>query len=156
MGERPGPENEVSHGMCSDCAFRMLSRQEGSINSFLDKMDYPVLLVDSDVNLKYENRMLRELTGKNEQQLEERKGGEVFECVNWRKPGGCGKTIHCSGCTLRNTVEKTYLSGKPSTDVKTTLKVVTENEEKQISSFISTQKVGDYVLLSVRKFKVDG
>ena len=34
-------------------------------------------------------------------------GGKVFECAYARLPEGCGKTVHCVTCAIRNTVTST-------------------------------------------------
>ncbi len=154
MSNEFSSEETISHGICEGCSSDMLSLPIGSVRTFLDQLDYPILLIDSDTNIKAENRKLKELTGKSEVQIEGKKGGEVFNCINWREPGGCGKTIHCKACTIRKTVEETFETAKTLVDVKATLKVFVKDAEKHVSTLISTQKVSNYVLLIIKDFKI--
>ncbi|MBB6479992.1 hypothetical protein [Spirochaeta isovalerica] len=155
MGEKALHVEGTSHSMCEDCASDLLSRPIGSIRDYLDRLEYPVLLIDSETNMKAENTRLKELTGKEPELIEGYKGGDVFNCIHHSKPGGCGKTIHCKVCTIRNAVEETFNTGNPCIDVKATLKVYVEDAEQHVSSFITTHKVGDFVLLAIKDLRVD-
>ncbi|MHA1672560.1 MAG: hypothetical protein ACTSYI_02945, partial [Promethearchaeota archaeon] len=69
------------------------------------------------------------------------------QCVYSDLPGGCGKTIHCTGCTIRNSAEKTYETGQSLTNIKAYQILKTPTGPKHKIILISTEKVGDLVLL---------
>lgn len=71
--------------------------------------------------------------------------GEVVECENSRLPGGCGKTVHCSGCVLRRTVTDTYNTGRQSSMVPAKL----TTERGDVSYMVSAMKVGDCVVVKL-------
>jgi hypothetical protein len=64
-------------------------------------------------------------------------------------PEGCGKTVHCSGCAIRNTVMDTFQSGKSHLAVEAPLVYGTPDNRHEISFLISTEKVKDVVLLRI-------
>lgn len=78
-------------------------------------------------------------------------GGDVFDCVNAKLPGGCGMTELCSACTVRNTVTHTYRTGESQIGVPTTLRVQQEGVTKEVVFDLTTEKVGDRVLVQVER-----
>lgn len=80
-------------------------------------------------------------------------GGDVFECENARLPEGCGKTFHCSGCTIRNTVMDTVETGKANRKVKAYLNPQSLNESNRFELLISTEKIGGVVFLKVEEIQ---
>lgn len=144
---------DVSHGICRDCLSDSLSKPVGSLETLLDKIDLPVLLVNEDGAVVCENRMALSVLGKSKVDVEGFMGGDVFDCIHSSKPGGCGKTIHCKACTIRNTVEETYRTGNAFNRIPATLKVVKNAMTRDISSYISTNKAGDFVVLRIEDLK---
>ncbi|MHA1675165.1 MAG: hypothetical protein ACTSYI_16235, partial [Promethearchaeota archaeon] len=56
---------------------------------------------------------------------------------------------HCSGCAIRNSAEKTYETGQSLTNVKAYQILKTPVGPKHKIILISTEKVGDLVLLQI-------
>jgi hypothetical protein len=75
--------------------------------------------------------------------------GNVFECAYSRLPGGCGKTSHCSGCTIRNAIMDTFVTGEPNLNVPATVISGSMGNGEPVSLKISTEKALNYVLLKV-------
>lgn len=78
------------------------------------------------------------------------RGGEIIECANSRLPGGCGRTVHCVACTLRNSVRETYETGQGVSRVPAWIGLHGEADEiarTRLRLLISTEKAGDVVLL---------
>jgi hypothetical protein len=43
------PPDAITHGICQPCAMRISAQNKKSLREFLDRLEFPVLLVDSDV-----------------------------------------------------------------------------------------------------------
>lgn len=145
-------EQLISHGMCAECANHFRAQMGVDIQRFLDGLNEPILIVDSDsvvltANLKARNFLQKELI-----HIEGFKGGDVFECEYAMLPGGCGNTIHCSGCTIRMNVMDTFTSGKSHLETPAFLNHKTAGT---LSFLISTEKIGDVVLLRIDKVMSD-
>jgi len=117
------------------------------VEEFLRSLRVPVLLVSEDVEVLDANQVALGLLGKTADAVRGRLGGEVFECAHAELPGGCGRTIHCSGCVLRRTVTETYEEGMPHVRVPATLKTRAEQEPSDADLLITTALVGGRVLL---------
>jgi len=140
-------DQAITHGICTSCSTGMLSALAVPLHEFLDSLGVPVLLMESEPSVLTGNTHARELLGKDLPEIEGRKGGEVIECVHSKKPGGCGKTEHCKSCTIRNTVLETFATGKSFVKVRAYPDIQVGEDVKTMSIEISTEKVGDYVLL---------
>jgi hypothetical protein len=146
----------VSHGICEKCG-RTVHFQEGvPLQEFLDALEAPVLAVDSDVLVKVANRRARTLLKKDDADIVDRRGGDVFACTHARLPGGCGKTVHCSGCTIRRTVMETDQTGRAFLQVPAYLRQGQPGSENEICLYVSTEKVGDVVLLRIDRIGESG
>ena len=99
------------------------------------------------------NDRAAEMVGKNIGQAKGLQGGDVFECKYAKLPGGCGKTIHCSGCTIRNTVTDTLQTGNSHSQVPATLNTYQQGESVDVEFLISTEKVNNVVFLKVEPIK---
>jgi PAS domain-containing protein len=149
--QQDGP---ISHGLCDDCR-RTVHFQGGvKLHEFLESLDAPVVAVDSDVMVKVANRRACEALGKKPQEIADRRGGDVFECAYARLPGGCGRTLHCSGCAIRRSVTETFATGRPKISVPAPLRHESrDGEEERINMYVSTEKVGDLVLLRIDRME---
>jgi transcriptional regulator with PAS, ATPase and Fis domain len=144
-------DNVITHGICDDCKSNIRFQKGTDLQSFLDSFKSPILVVDTEGVVKTANKKAQSVLGKGGAEFEGYRFGDVFECANARLPGGCGHTIHCSGCTIRRTVMETRSTGKAFFRVPAYLnKRTTEALESDTICFlISTKKVGDMVLLSI-------
>ena len=147
-----GPDNprpHDSHGICADCARTLLEELGVPVETFLSDLGVPVLLMDDEVQVVDANPAALIMLGRTEETVLGRLGGDVFECVNSRLPGGCGRAVHCSGCTLRRTVTSTWETGRSCSRVPATLEVTRGDEPERIALLITTAKVGNRVLLRI-------
>jgi len=154
LGEIPVdsiPEDSITHGICYDCSHHLFAEIGMPLRSFLDGLDAPVLVVDSNCTVTTANDIALKLVNKDLTNIEGFRGGEVFGCAYARLPGGCGNTVHCSGCTIRRTVMDTFRTGKSHSKVPAILKQQKTTEPQEIHLHISTEKVADVVLLRVDK-----
>lgn len=141
----------VSHGICPACVSNLTFQQGVSLHQFLDDFELPVLVVDGDVQVTDANAAACRVLGKEADELRGHRGGEVFECAHARLPGGCGRTLHCSGCAIRRSVTTTYRTGEPQSMVPASLSRGDPDDPSSIALSITTVKVGDLVLLRVER-----
>ncbi len=132
----------------------MQNKSGWGLRKFLERIEIPLLLVDSEGSIVMENEMARQVLGKPADAIEGNRGGVVFDCVHSFEPGGCGGTIHCKSCTIRNTVEETFRTGQPVYRRGATLRVIKDASEKDIASYISTSLADDVVILQIEDISV--
>ncbi|MBI5557758.1 MAG: PAS domain-containing protein [Deltaproteobacteria bacterium] len=147
----PSAENgtPVTHGICPACLRKVLQHEARSLRDFLDRFPQPVLVVDSDVKVITANQAGLAALGKKSKEIEGELGGDVFGCDYARLPQGCGKTIHCKSCVIRNTVTDTLRTGRSHIRVPAYPELHFLTGEKKIRFLISTEKVGDTVFLRI-------
>jgi PAS domain-containing protein len=122
---------------------------------FLDSLKPPIVVVDQEGAVVTGNDKVRELLQKKLSDIEGYKGGDVFECAYARLPEGCGNTVHCSGCTIRRTVMETHETGKGFLRVPATLKRYAPLDTIDIKLLISTERIGDVVLLRIDEMEAE-
>ena len=98
---------DLSHGMCEACSEHFGRLWEGiGLGEYLDGIPHPVMVVEGEGRLVAANRQAGALLGRAPEAMIGLLGGEAMACVHSRLPGGCGKTVHCRECTIRNSVGK--------------------------------------------------
>jgi hypothetical protein len=135
----------ITHGICDECALNFKAQSGVSLHEFLECLKVPIFLVDSDVLVLSVNAAAHGLLRKDIDKIEGFRSGDVFECEYARLPGGCGNTVHCSGCAIRGTVTDTYRTGESHRSVRAYLKQINQG----LDVTVSTEKIGDVVLLRV-------
>jgi hypothetical protein len=139
----------ITHGMCDGCLDERIKEAPSTLALFLDKLAGAVIALDLKSGIKTANRNALALLKKHISETAGHRTGDVLECANARLPGGCGKTRHCSGCIIRHTVEDTCHSGRSHVKTPAFLNNGRTDEFKKIDVVISTEKVGDVVLLRI-------
>ena len=142
-------EASISYGICLPCANAVIIDLPVKLHHFLDQISVPVLLASYEGVVKTANSTACLMLGKTLEEIEERRGGEVFDCVYALLPGGCGNTYHCSGCVIRRSVTETFATGVPVCRTPATLKQSTREQPQDVKLLISTEKFRDYVLLKI-------
>jgi len=142
-------ENIISHGICDECAVHFFAEYGVELEAFLNNLGSPVVVIDKTGHVKTANKQARELLQKDLPNIEDYRTGEVFECAYSKLPEGCGKTIHCNGCTIRRTIADTLRSGKRHLRTPAFLHRGDPGEPQRIDFFISTERVDKVVLLRI-------
>lgn len=124
LGEKSPIENtSYSHGICSDCYSWQMRQIEGiSFTDFLNDFDKPVAIINGEGRIAVANDKATQLFDKPMEKVQGFLAGEAMECGYARLPEGCGNTIHCPACTIRNLVEDTQKTKVSSSNVRVTLK----------------------------------
>lgn len=152
LGEKPSEafgDDVVSHGLCDPCADRFLAQMGIALHRYLETIPAPVVTVTPDAIVGTANQEARKLLGKELSEIEGFRGGEVFECSHAMQPEGCGRTVHCSGCAIRNTVLDTARTGNVHRNVPAYLTPKQDFETHRIEMVISTEKRGGVVFLRI-------
>lgn len=139
----------ITDAICPDCLQRIGKQPGMGLMDFLDRLDAPILVVDDDAKVQQANKHMRAMLGKDPSEIAGRLGGEVFECVHAKEPGGCGRAIHCSGCAIRRAVTDTFTTGVSLHKVPAYLHRDMITEYIQLDLLISTEKVFNAVLLRI-------
>jgi hypothetical protein len=139
----------ISHGICQECVRMFFAGKIMPLSDYLESFAGAVLLVNSDARVMGANSRGLSLLGKKLEQVEGQLGGDAFECRYASLPGGCGQTIHCKTCTIRQTVTHTMTSGQSHERVPAYPDLHHISGDKRLKFFISTEKMGDAVLLRI-------
>lgn len=142
-------EQRISHGICRGCIEDLMAGSGQSVASFLNRFPVPIFVVADDGCVINANQQGLELVGKSLGEVSNSLGGEVFGCLYADEPGGCGETLHCRSCTIRNTVMETLTTGYPCYRVPACQDLDTLVGPRQVHFLISTEKVGNAVWLRI-------
>jgi hypothetical protein len=142
-------DGRISHGICPTCFNHAKASLGVDLNEYISMLEEPVILVDSDMHFLAANTESKRITGKEVENVTGIIGGEVFECENATLPGGCGKTVHCSGCVIRNSVSETFKTGNSVNKRPATLHQIKAGVSLPLNMLLSTRKAGGVVLLQI-------
>jgi len=113
----------------------------------LDSFDRPVLVLDSTGRVVAANGQMAALCHRSPRSLHGLLGGEVMECSFARMPGGCGNTVHCKACAIRECLADTLATGKPI--IRCPAFVVTGRG--RVDYFITTRMRGELLEMIVEE-----
>lgn len=143
----------TTHAICQDCAASLFGELGlDQVEIFLEGLPEPVVIVDRDGVVLTANNMARVMLGKGLHSIMGFTVGRIIECEHANKPEGCGKTIHCNGCTIRMCVEDTYNTGRSHVNVPAYGEPLREDGpaawQRRLLT-ISTEKIADVVILRI-------
>jgi hypothetical protein len=147
MGKKPPlSDGSMSHGMCPPCGDYFGAQWKGMTwGEYLERFAFPVLMVEDAMRLVAVNKPASDLLGRPPAELVGLLGGEALECAHSRLPEGCGRTVHCSTCTIRNSVLQTHRTGKGLDRVPATLR----RSDRSLPLLVSTALEGKLVRVSI-------
>jgi hypothetical protein len=144
----PLRDGSVTHGMCVACGEYFGAQWNGmSYGQYLERFDFPVVMFEGDLRVVAINQPACAALGREAGELVGLLGGEAMECGRARLPGGCGKTVHCSTCTIRNTVTRTHRTGEALSRVPATLR----RSDRAVDLLISTAREGKLVRVTIEQ-----
>ena len=146
LNDAPEDGTPISHGICERC-IEYVEMDRTAIGTFLNTIDTPVLAVDGEGRAISANRLALIALKKEHSEIADKLGGEVIECAYSYLPDRCGKTIHCTGCQIRGSVNHTRATGEPLTRVKAYQHIMTPTGVKTFNYLISTEKLGESTVL---------
>jgi len=144
------PEDEISHGLCDYCAHHSMAQFGLTMEEFLNGFKEPIVMVGPSGSIMRANHVAKSMLQKTSQEIVGFLGGDVFECEYALLPGGCGKTSHCLGCSIRSLVERTYKNQKGEKNVTCYLKRAdNEKPDFRLRMVLTTEYRNDMVYLIV-------
>jgi PAS domain-containing protein len=150
LGRAPAPQGgPVTHGICPKCRDLMIRKIPGSLAALLDQFDMPILLVDENAVAQGANIAACKALGRDRASVTGFLAGDLTMCAHARQPGGCGKTVHCAGCQVRLSVTRTHQTGESLSNIDAYQDVETDLGVRRRHLRISTEKVGEFVLLQI-------
>lgn len=149
LGDKePYDNTKITHGMCIDCHSMMMRQLEGmSFDEYLEGFQVPVLIVNDQGRIAAANDLALGMMETPLQKVQGFLGGEALECVYARLPEGCGKTVHCPACTIRNLVETTR-NGREICHRKL---VFLQKEQERLQMEVTTEYVNGMVRIAIHE-----
>jgi hypothetical protein len=147
------PKNSITHGICPACIENFFLKKVESLEEFLNRLNAPILLIEPEPIVITANKQACEILGKDLSEIRGHKGGDVIECAYAKLPGGCGNQQHCKSCTIRITALETFATGKSFLNVPAYPDIQQFSKIKKMEILISTEKVGDLVVLRIDSIK---
>ncbi|HEY6838327.1 MAG TPA: PAS domain-containing protein [Geobacteraceae bacterium] len=137
-------------GMCGNCREMFFPRTGApKFRRALDRLDVPVLAMDDDTKIVIANDAACHLFGKEREEIERKRSGDLFACTNTWLPGGCGKAPGCTNCGLREVVKDTYTTGKGHESVHATVTCGSPGRSHKLELLLSTMKAGELVVVKM-------
>lgn len=141
--------NPVTANLCPRCLEYFELREVTDICQYLENLPAPILVVNGDNAIRGANTLACKAVSKDLPHILNRRGGDVFECAYARLPEGCGRTIHCSGCTIRKAILDTLSTGQPLSRISVEVLQNVEGKDRRVKLEISTQRLANCVLLQI-------
>ena len=150
MGARKGgPKDAVTSGICDPCAREQLRQFGRPLQSFIDELPVPVVIVGPDCEVLGANKSAQAIGPKRLPKIDDR-FGDAIGCVN-SKTTGCGRSVHCQSCTIRRTVLETFATGRPCTDVEAYRDIEVDSRIKHLNLRLNTELRGKYVVVRIEE-----
>ncbi len=109
---KPSDTDAISHGVCDQCLPLMVRELGQPMSEFLDELRPPVLVVQDNARVIAANAAARKMLTREQLEICGELAGDVIGCRHAREPGGCGQTIHCKSCAIRQCVTHTMDTGR--------------------------------------------
>ena len=143
----------TAHAICQECASTLFGELKmDQVEIFLERLPEPTVIVDRDGLVLTANNLARVVLGKKLHSIMGVSVGKIIECEHANKLEGCGKSVHCNGCTIRMCVEDTYNTGRSHIDVLAYGESSCEDCSDQMTRtlmMISTSRIANAVILKI-------
>ncbi|MDD5056347.1 MAG: PAS domain-containing protein [Sideroxydans sp.] len=141
-------QHGITDGICAACALRGAHDK-----SLLESIGAPVLLMQGNPRQVITvNKRALELFGKKLFEVEDKRGGQVFDCLHSFSEAGCGKDINCEHCKIKEAIVDTFNTGAPHSGVSSPLQIKKASGISTYQLQVSTEKVGDLALVRVERY----
>ena len=120
-----------------------------SLQCHINSIPIPILLVDNKNVTLAINTKASEILGVSSESIGGLQFGSVFDCVHSDPAEGCGRSIHCSECVIRQSVADTYHTGEPQIAVSAALSVTQPGKPSDVVFTITTVRNDKVVLMRI-------
>ena|SRR3989339_1618123 len=151
MGTKPSRGGVgITSGICKNCQ-KLFDKdyRKRKWKQFLDSFSIPLLMVDNEGRVQRANNAALDMLGKEVEMVEGELCGPVLDCANAGLRGGCGKTVNCEPCAIRNAILQTFKTGEAEKRKRVLLKVGASLKLKKKYYYISTELVAGIVVLKI-------
>lgn len=155
-GLSAGQEGFITGGLCASCADDVLSTRQNT-QRFIDALSAPILFMQGNPRLVVTgNQKALDLFGKRQDQIENHRGGQVFDCIHSFSEQGCGLDPNCQDCPIKNAIVETFTQNKSSTRVYTVLDVFRDELTTPHHLEVTTEPLGDFALVRIDSYRPKG
>lgn len=147
--DRTQADDLLSHGLCRPCLDNVMAGSGHSLESYLNRFNVPVFVVDANYCIVSANDQGQVLAVHDLEEIRGDLTGDVFGCLHADDPDGCGESLHCRTCTIRNTIKQVIETGDPCLHQLACQDLDTVIGPRSVSFIISAEKAGDSVLLKI-------
>lgn len=123
------------------------------LNTIFDSAPFVLMLVDEEGRVQNINQAGSAFAGREKSDLIGLLGGEVFNCLNSFKGGGCGHNTECGNCPVRTRVTHTFQTGNSIYNAEGRLTVMRDGNPFDVYMLISSTMVktatGNMVLVAI-------
>lgn len=142
----------VTRGLCQSCA-GIITRSRRRAAAFIDSLEVPLLFLQGNPRqIVTANHWARDLFTKELSEIEGKRGGQVFDCVNAFTELGCGLDPGCADCLVKSAVVDTLESGRSYHAVSTTLAIRRPDRVDPHDIVFATERIGTHALLRIDCF----
>ncbi len=144
----------ITFDIC-DCCVSQVSVTE-DYATLLEAIDAPILLMQGNPRqVVTANRMALDLFEKRPEQVESRRGGQVFDCVHSYTEAGCGKDENCANCKIKNAIVDTFTSTNSHKGISTELSIKKADGTRTYALQVSTESLDDLALIRIERYEVE-
>jgi hypothetical protein len=127
---------------------------DDTVQAIMKSRQMPTLLMQAEPRqVVTANQSACQLFSKDLSEIEGCRGGQVFDCIHSFTEAGCGLDENCEDCKIKNAVVDTFASGNSYANVQTVLDIKKQHEIIPYAMVISTEKTGEFVLITVIKYE---
>ena len=139
----------ISGQLCAQCRRTLTNKKGKQLQSFIDIYENPLLIINTKRRIIAANLAAMQALSQDMSKIINSLAGDVISCENARLPGGCGRTQNCRACVINNSVSTTLSGPVEVTGAPAHQTIVRDGEHAQQTFLISTQRVGDRIMVQV-------
>jgi len=144
----------ITSAICDSCILQVSGTSIYS--ALLEAIDAPILLMEGNPRqVITANQKALTLFDKKSEEVENHRGGQVFNCVHSFTEAGCGKDANCENCKIKNSIVDTFTSSTSHSSISTELLIMKAADTRSYVLQISTEKLGDLALVRVERYIAD-
>lgn len=156
LSEKFGKGEGVSHGICDTCMQVVINDDGTSLQSLIEQLVAPVLVVDDNVEVITGNSAAQQLLGRSVISIKGYRGGDAIGCAQAARPGGCGRQGVCKACVIRRSVNHTWTTGEPVQGALAEQTILKDGVSVVMRFHITTMIRGRAVLLMIGDVRPGG
>jgi PAS domain-containing protein len=116
---------------------RATVEREEELNALYEHTPVMMVLLDKHKTIRKANGYVAEFTATRAEKLMGKRPGEAMRCIHHlRSPEGCGYGAFCEKCTIRKTVEDTFVHGRDYHQIEADLPMETTGDIELITLLV--------------------